>query len=33
LEATLQEGAERARAIASDTLNDVRRKMGVGAPG
>jgi tryptophanyl-tRNA synthetase len=33
LEATLQEGAERARAIASDTLADVRKKMGVGAPG
>jgi tryptophanyl-tRNA synthetase len=33
LEATLQEGAERARAIASDTLTEVRRKMGVGAPG
>jgi len=33
LEATLQEGADRARAIASDTLADVRQKMGVGAPG
>ena len=30
LEATLQEGAERARAIASETLGEVRRAMGVG---
>jgi tryptophanyl-tRNA synthetase len=30
LEGTLQEGAERARAIASATLADVRRAMGVG---
>jgi tryptophanyl-tRNA synthetase len=30
LEATLQEGAERARAIASETLAEVRRAMGVG---
>jgi tryptophanyl-tRNA synthetase len=33
LEATLAEGADRARAIASDTLRDVRQAMGVGAPG
>jgi tryptophanyl-tRNA synthetase len=32
LEAILQQGAERARAIASDTLHDVRAAMGVGAP-
>ena len=32
LEATLRDGAERARAIASDTLVDVRRAMGVGPP-
>jgi tryptophanyl-tRNA synthetase len=32
LESTLQQGAERARAIASDTLRDVRAAMGVGAP-
>jgi tryptophanyl-tRNA synthetase len=32
LERTLAEGAERARAIASDTMNDVRRAMGVGPP-
>ncbi len=31
LEATLEEGAERARAIASGTLAEVRRAMGVGA--
>jgi tryptophanyl-tRNA synthetase len=31
LEATLREGAERARAMASETLRDVRRVMGVGA--
>ena len=30
LERTLAEGAEKARAIASDTLLDVRRAMGVG---
>ena len=33
LEVTLREGAERARAIASGTLGDVRRVMGVGPPG
>ncbi len=32
LEATLREGAERARAIASDTMVDVREAMGIGAP-
>ena len=32
LEATLREGAERARAMASETLSDVRRVMGVGPP-
>ena len=32
LEDVLREGAERARAIASDTLGDVRRAMGVGPP-
>ncbi|MDP9134770.1 MAG: tryptophan--tRNA ligase [Actinomycetota bacterium] len=32
LEATLQQGAERARALASETLRDVRAAMGVGAP-
>jgi tryptophanyl-tRNA synthetase len=32
LERVLAEGAERARAIASETLRDVRRAMGVGAP-
>jgi tryptophanyl-tRNA synthetase len=32
LEATLREGAERARALASETLRDVRAAMGVGAP-
>jgi tryptophanyl-tRNA synthetase len=31
LEAALERGAEKARAIASDTLADVRRAMGVGA--
>jgi len=31
LEATLRDGAERARTIASDTLGDVRHAMGVGA--
>ena len=30
LEATLERGADKARAIASDTLVDVRRVMGVG---
>jgi tryptophanyl-tRNA synthetase len=33
LEAMLELGAERARAIAADTLADVRKLMGVGAPG
>ena len=33
IEATLAEGAERARAMAAETLRDVRRAMGVGAPG
>jgi tryptophanyl-tRNA synthetase len=33
LEATLAEGADRARALASDTLRDVRQAMGVGPPG
>jgi len=33
LERVLAGGAERARAIASDTLADVRERMGVGAPG
>jgi tryptophanyl-tRNA synthetase len=32
IEATLAEGADRARAMASETLRDVRRAMGVGAP-
>jgi tryptophanyl-tRNA synthetase len=32
LEATLQQGAEQARAIASETLRDVRAAMGVGPP-
>jgi tryptophanyl-tRNA synthetase len=32
LEATLATGAEKARAIASQTLADVRERMGVGAP-
>ena len=32
LEAMLQQGAERARALASETLRDVRAAMGVGAP-
>jgi tryptophanyl-tRNA synthetase len=32
LEATLAAGADKARAIASDTLADVRETMGVGAP-
>ncbi len=30
IERTLAEGAERARAIASDTMVEVRRAMGVG---
>jgi tryptophanyl-tRNA synthetase len=33
LEATLEAGAERARAMARETLADVREKMGVGPPG
>ena len=33
IEATLASGAEKARAIAADTLADVRRAMGVGAAG
>jgi len=33
LERTLQEGAEQARAIAQDTLRDVRARMGLGSPG
>jgi tryptophanyl-tRNA synthetase len=33
LEATLAAGAEKARAMAAETLADVRRVMGVGAPG
>jgi tryptophanyl-tRNA synthetase len=32
LEATLRDGAERARAIAATTLADVRELMGVGEP-
>jgi tryptophanyl-tRNA synthetase len=32
LEATLAEGAEKARALARQTLADVRERMGVGAP-
>jgi tryptophanyl-tRNA synthetase len=32
LESALQQGAEQARAIASETLRDVRTAMGVGAP-
>jgi tryptophanyl-tRNA synthetase len=32
IEATLAEGAARARTIAQDTLADVRERMGVGAP-
>jgi tryptophanyl-tRNA synthetase len=31
LERILEAGADKARAIASDTLDDVRRAMGVGA--
>ena len=30
LEAVLEEGAERARAIAVDTMEDVRERMGIG---
>jgi len=33
LEAILQDGAQRAQAIASETLADVRARMGVGRPG
>jgi tryptophanyl-tRNA synthetase len=33
LEATLAAGADKARAIASDTLAEVRERMGVGPPG
>ena len=33
LEAMLEQGAERAREIASVTLTDVRAAMGIGAPG
>jgi tryptophanyl-tRNA synthetase len=33
IEAALAQGAERARALASETLRDVRVAMGVGAPG
>src|SRR3989449_861364 len=33
LERVLADGAERAWAIASDTVNDVRERMGVGPPG
>jgi tryptophanyl-tRNA synthetase len=33
LEAVLQQGAERAHAIASETLADVREQMGLGRPG
>jgi len=32
LERTLAQGAERARAIATGTLREVRRAMGVGPP-
>ena len=32
LEQVLADGAEKARAIAADTVADVRRKMGVGPP-
>ncbi len=32
LETTLEAGAEKARAIASDTLADVRDRMGIGPP-
>ena len=30
IEAVLEEGADRARAIAEDTMEDVRAKMGIG---
>ena len=33
LEAVLQEGAERARVLAEETMVEVRRAMGVGPPG
>ncbi len=33
LEAVLEQGAERARAIARQTVSDVRERMGVGPPG
>jgi tryptophanyl-tRNA synthetase len=33
LQAVLRDGAERARALAAETLADVRRVMGVGPPG
>jgi tryptophanyl-tRNA synthetase len=33
LESILRDGAERARAVASETLTDVREAMGVGPPG
>ncbi len=33
LEAILEDGAERARKIAGETLADVRERMGVGAAG
>ncbi len=33
LEAALEEGAERARSIATGVMVDVRRAMGVGRPG
>jgi len=33
LERILEEGAERARAIAAETVADVRERMGVGRPG
>jgi tryptophanyl-tRNA synthetase len=32
LESALQQGAERARALASETLRDARAAMGVGTP-
>jgi tryptophanyl-tRNA synthetase len=32
LEAVLQEGAERARVLAEETMVEVRRAMGVGPP-
>ncbi len=33
LEATLAQGELKAREIASDTLADVRQRMGIGGPG